>query len=215
MQSQHTSLTSSYARPTARPTQRCGPPASLSPPLIMEHIIEHVAARLNLDPVTVRELNFLKAPPSGACFTAWTRQHACHQLLHTAFLVPDLLAHHVCSDCLQQGQFVTAFLRPTWRQESLSAGVRYLSWLMTMSQVDSCLASTNAAVAKLAINCSSLFCMLGPLLAWHTCRYPACLQVLKVVLMSVPGQPGIILGFSFPFLSFPFLSFPFLSFLLS
>jgi len=33
----------------------------------MEHIIEHVAARLNLDPVAVRELNFLKAPPSGAC----------------------------------------------------------------------------------------------------------------------------------------------------
>ena len=43
-------------------------PGKFESPLIMEHIIEHVAARLNLDPVAVRELNFLKAPPSGACF---------------------------------------------------------------------------------------------------------------------------------------------------
>lgn len=42
-------------------------PGKFESPLIMEHIIEHVAACLNLDPVTVRELNFLKAPPSGAC----------------------------------------------------------------------------------------------------------------------------------------------------
>ncbi|KAL0029788.1 hypothetical protein WJX77_000034 [Trebouxia sp. C0004] len=40
-------------------------PGKFESPLIMEHIIEHVAARLNLDPVTVRELNFLKAPPTG------------------------------------------------------------------------------------------------------------------------------------------------------
>ncbi|KAA6423444.1 MAG: Aldehyde oxidase, partial [Trebouxia sp. A1-2] len=40
-------------------------PGKFESPLIMEHIIEHVAARLNLDPVAVRELNFLKPPPSG------------------------------------------------------------------------------------------------------------------------------------------------------
>ena len=87
----------------------------------MEHIIEHVAARLNLDPVKVRELNFLKAPPSGACFTAWTWQHAGHHLLHTAFLVADLPARHVCSDGLQQGHLMTAVLRLTRCKERLSA----------------------------------------------------------------------------------------------
>lgn len=40
-------------------------PGKFESPLIMEHIIEHVAARLDLDPVQVRELNFLKAPPPG------------------------------------------------------------------------------------------------------------------------------------------------------
>ena len=96
-------------------------PGKFESPLIMEHIIEHVAARLNLDPVKVRELNFLKAPPSGACFTAWTWQHAGHHLLHTAFVVPDLPARHVCSDGLQQGQLMTALLRLTWCKERLSA----------------------------------------------------------------------------------------------
>ena len=32
---------------------------------MMEHIIEHVAARLDMDPVAVREINFLKAPAPG------------------------------------------------------------------------------------------------------------------------------------------------------
>lgn len=70
-------------------------PGKFESPLIMEHIMEHVAARLNLDPVTVRELNFLKPPPSGGRFTACTKQHACHHhdpwLLHIAVPAPELL----------------------------------------------------------------------------------------------------------------------------
>ncbi len=40
-------------------------PGKFESPLIMEHIIEHVAARLDMDPVKVRELNFLKTPAPG------------------------------------------------------------------------------------------------------------------------------------------------------
>lgn len=40
-------------------------PGKFQAPLIMEHIIEHVAARLDMDPVTVRETNFIKAPAPG------------------------------------------------------------------------------------------------------------------------------------------------------
>lgn len=40
-------------------------PGKFESPIIMEHIIEHVAARLNLEPAAVRELNFQKAPPAG------------------------------------------------------------------------------------------------------------------------------------------------------
>lgn len=40
-------------------------PGKFQAPLIMEHIIEHVAARLNTDPVIVRETNFIKAPAPG------------------------------------------------------------------------------------------------------------------------------------------------------
>ena len=40
-------------------------PGKFESPIIMEHVIEHVAARLDMDPVAVREINFLKAPPPG------------------------------------------------------------------------------------------------------------------------------------------------------
>ena len=40
-------------------------PGKFESPIIMEHIIEHVAARLNLEAAAVRELNFLRAPPAG------------------------------------------------------------------------------------------------------------------------------------------------------
>lgn len=40
-------------------------PGKFESPIIMEHIIEHVAARLNLESATVRERNFLPTPPPG------------------------------------------------------------------------------------------------------------------------------------------------------
>ena len=40
-------------------------PGKFQAPLVIEHIIEHVAARLDMDPVAVREINFLKAPAPG------------------------------------------------------------------------------------------------------------------------------------------------------
>ena len=40
-------------------------PGKFQSPLIMEHVIEHVAARLDMDPVRVREMNFMKAPAPG------------------------------------------------------------------------------------------------------------------------------------------------------
>ena len=40
-------------------------PGKFESPIIMEHIVEHVAARLGIDPVQVREVNFLKAPKPG------------------------------------------------------------------------------------------------------------------------------------------------------
>ena len=40
-------------------------PGKFESPIIMEHIVEHVAARLGMDPDAVRERNFLKAPTPG------------------------------------------------------------------------------------------------------------------------------------------------------
>ena len=58
-------------------------PGKFQSPLIMEHIIEHVAARLDMDPVRVREINFMEAPEPGKChkhfklisFDLWLLQH--------------------------------------------------------------------------------------------------------------------------------------------
>lgn len=48
-------------------------PGKFQSPLIMEHIIEHVAARLDMDPVRVREINFMKAPVPGTYHTLFRR----------------------------------------------------------------------------------------------------------------------------------------------
>ena len=47
-------------------------PGKFQSPLIMEHIIEHVAARLDMDPVRVREMNFMKAPAPGTYYTLFS-----------------------------------------------------------------------------------------------------------------------------------------------
>ena len=48
-------------------------PGKFQSPLIMEHIIEHVAARLDMDPVRVRETNFMKAPAPGTYHNLFRR----------------------------------------------------------------------------------------------------------------------------------------------
>lgn len=40
-------------------------PGKFESPIIMEHMIEHVAARLGLEPAAVRERNFIKPPSEG------------------------------------------------------------------------------------------------------------------------------------------------------
>ncbi len=46
-------------------------PGEIQATMLAEHIVEHVAARLGLDPVVVREINFLQLPgehPEKVCF---------------------------------------------------------------------------------------------------------------------------------------------------
>lgn len=75
-------------------------PGFLNAVMVIEHIMEHVALHLGLDPVAVKECNFLQSiPPSlvRSCLSTLQSQRACSALSYMRQLIPTSLVRSCCS----------------------------------------------------------------------------------------------------------------------